>query len=284
MKPTLTRRRPAARSASTIRHAASGVAVSGFSHSTGLPAAMHASTNGSCVNTGEATTTASTSSAAISSRPSAYMAAAPSARPQAVRVGDGHELRPGHLRRQPPRVDAAHQPRADDPDARHPGPDGDLLAERERLREHDLVAAPELARVVPAHRALVGQQAHVLQRDRDELGAVDRLAGHLAPAHAPGHPRAHQARRGGERLAVVLVDHLDQQVLVLARDLSALEVTHPRALVVLLVPHAHRIARACAAGRRAGAPPSTRPAATCRARRATAAAACRPARRPSPRG
>ena len=38
-----------------------------------------------------------------------------------VRIGDGHELRPGHVRRQPPRVDAAHQPRADDPDARHPG-------------------------------------------------------------------------------------------------------------------------------------------------------------------
>src|SRR3954465_4374056 len=35
--------------------------------------------------------------------------------------------------------------------------DGDLAAEREGLDQLDLVAAPELARVVPAHRALVGQ-------------------------------------------------------------------------------------------------------------------------------
>jgi hypothetical protein len=44
MKPTCTSRRPTAASASTTRRAASAVLASGFSHSTGLPAARHART------------------------------------------------------------------------------------------------------------------------------------------------------------------------------------------------------------------------------------------------
>src|SRR4051812_28857378 len=114
--------------------------------------------------------------------------------------------------------------------------DEDLAAQHERLGELDVVARPELPGVVPAHRALVAQQTHVLQRDRDQLGAVDRLARDLAAAQAARGPRAGEARCGRERLAVVLVDRLDQPVLVLARDRPALQAPHPRALAVALVP------------------------------------------------
>ena len=78
MKPTVTRRRPVAASASTIRSAAAAETASGFSHSTGLPAFRQASVNGSCVAAGEATTTASTAGSAISSSPSAWVIGTPS--------------------------------------------------------------------------------------------------------------------------------------------------------------------------------------------------------------
>ena len=63
---------PEPRSASTIRSAAAAEVASGFSHSTGLPASRQASTYGSWVAAGEATTTASTAGSAISSSPSAW--------------------------------------------------------------------------------------------------------------------------------------------------------------------------------------------------------------------
>ena len=121
MKPTVTSRRPAATSASmTCRHA-SAVVASGFSHSTGLPAAMHASTNSSCVGSKEATITASTSGSAIracgsaNARPPPSAAAAGGAR----RVGVGHrrDVRAVDGRRQRAHVVGAHHPRADDADA-----------------------------------------------------------------------------------------------------------------------------------------------------------------------
>ena len=129
----------------------------------------------------------------------------------------------------------------------------------------------------------LGQQAHVLVGRGDELGAVDGLQRGLAAAEAAGQPLAREARRRGERAAVEALDRLHQPVLVLALEL-ALELAHPGALAVALVPRADGVARAGAAGRRAGARRSTRRAASGRARRATAAAGGRRARRPCRRG
>src|SRR5215210_3407361 len=84
MKPRLTSRRPPAVSAAMTRRHASALVASGFSHRTGLPASMQASTNSSWLGSNEATTTASTAGSAISAwgsaitpAPSASRAAAP---------------------------------------------------------------------------------------------------------------------------------------------------------------------------------------------------------------
>jgi hypothetical protein len=71
MNPTWISRRPLATSASSTRRQASMVGASGFSHSTGLSAARQARVNSSWVGPGEAISTASTRSSAISSWPSA---------------------------------------------------------------------------------------------------------------------------------------------------------------------------------------------------------------------
>src|ERR1700754_1222210 len=75
MKPTMTIRRPAATSASTIRAQASSVVASGFSQKTCLPASMQARTYSSCVGPQDVTTTASTSGSAMRSCPLACSAA-----------------------------------------------------------------------------------------------------------------------------------------------------------------------------------------------------------------
>ena len=71
--------------------------ASGFSHRTGLPAAMQASTNSSWVVSNEATTTASTAGSAISACGSAIARAppVPGGRGGARRigVGDGGDVR-----------------------------------------------------------------------------------------------------------------------------------------------------------------------------------------------
>ena len=85
MKPTCTSRRPWAISASRMRRHASCVVASGFSQSTGLPAAMQASTYSSWVAPQEATTTASTASSRIRAWPVAC-ALAPSTRPATSRA------------------------------------------------------------------------------------------------------------------------------------------------------------------------------------------------------
>src|SRR3954452_9031637 len=79
MKPRLTSRLPAATSASMMCRHAAAVVASGFSHSTGLPGSMQASTNASWVASTEATTTRSTSGSAISASGSAIARPPPSA-------------------------------------------------------------------------------------------------------------------------------------------------------------------------------------------------------------
>src|SRR3954452_1995641 len=110
-----------------------------------------------------------------------------------------------------------------------------LAAERERRHELDPVAAPEPARVVPRRRPAAGQQAHVLVRRGDELGAVHRLERRGAP-EAPVAPLAREAEGRGERAAVEARDRLHEAVLVAALEVAALERAHPRALAVALVP------------------------------------------------
>src|SRR4051794_3018566 len=66
MNPTCTSRRPPSASASATARLAAAVVASGFSHSTGLPASMQASTKSACVASEEAISTASTSSERIS--------------------------------------------------------------------------------------------------------------------------------------------------------------------------------------------------------------------------
>ena len=121
MKPRLTKRRPAATSASITRRQASAVVASGFSHRTGLPAAMHAITNSSCVVSNDATTTASTSGSAISACGSAIARAPRLARGRVrageIRVGDGGDVRALHGRGERRDVGRAHHPRPDDADA-----------------------------------------------------------------------------------------------------------------------------------------------------------------------
>src|SRR6478735_4106452 len=72
MKPTVTRRRPPACSASMMRSAAAAVGVSGFSQKTGLPAPIAARTSTSCAGPKLQIMTASTSSDAMSDAESAY--------------------------------------------------------------------------------------------------------------------------------------------------------------------------------------------------------------------
>src|SRR4029453_3507929 len=93
----------------------------------------------------------------------------------------------------------------------------DLAPEAERRDQLPIVAAPEPARGVPAPGGGGRQQRHVLVGRGHQLGAVDRLAGRLAP-QPPVEPLADQAKRGGERLAVEAVDHLHEPVLVVALD------------------------------------------------------------------
>lgn len=71
MKPTWTRRRPSSVSRRYTAAAVVASVVSGFSHSTGLPASRQARTCSSCAVPGLAITTASTSSAAIAASGSA---------------------------------------------------------------------------------------------------------------------------------------------------------------------------------------------------------------------
>ena len=148
----------------------------------------------------------------------------------------------------------------------------------------EAVAAPEAPGVVPAGRSLAREQAHVLVGGGDQLGAVDRLDRLLrAPAHAPGGPLARQPQAGREGVAVVALDDLHQPVLVLALDRS-LKRAHPPTLPVALLPRRHGVAELGAVAPRAGARPSTRRAGSGPARRATAAAADRRARRPCQHG
>ncbi len=108
MKPSVTSRRPAATSASITRRHASAVVASGFSHSTGLPAAMQASTNSSWVVSNEATITRSTASSAISACGSANGAAAAERRgrlrARGIGVGDRRDVRAVDRRRERPHV------------------------------------------------------------------------------------------------------------------------------------------------------------------------------------
>ena len=66
MNPTMTSRRPSATSASRTWTHSAVVGASGFSHRTGLPAAMQARVNAACVSAIDAISTASTSSDSIS--------------------------------------------------------------------------------------------------------------------------------------------------------------------------------------------------------------------------
>src|SRR4051794_22733016 len=85
---------------------------------------------------------------------------------------------------------------------------GHLTTELERRRQVDAIPAPEAARVVPARRAVSGEEAHVLVGRGHELGAVDRLECGRAAPDAAGEPAAEEARRGGEGAAVEARDHL----------------------------------------------------------------------------
>ena len=70
MNPTCTSRRPAATSAATTSRHSPESGESGFSQSTGLPAATAASVSPACVASGLATSTASTSPRPIAASPS----------------------------------------------------------------------------------------------------------------------------------------------------------------------------------------------------------------------
>ncbi len=69
MKPTMTRRLPCLTSASRIASHSGVVGASGFSHITGLPAAIEASVYSACVSPIEQTRTASTRSLLMSEMP-----------------------------------------------------------------------------------------------------------------------------------------------------------------------------------------------------------------------
>ena len=121
MNPSVTSRRPAAASASITRRHASAVVASGFSHSTGLPAAMQASTNSSWVASNDATTTRSTASSAISACGSAKARPPPSSAAAEARAGSASATAatraPLDRLGERPHVVGAHHPRADDADA-----------------------------------------------------------------------------------------------------------------------------------------------------------------------
>src|SRR3954470_9818561 len=86
MKPTWTRRRPAACSASTIRRQSSASVARGFSQKTGLPAAIAASTCSAWVGPHDVTRTASTSGCPIRSAPEATARAPARAATSAARA------------------------------------------------------------------------------------------------------------------------------------------------------------------------------------------------------
>jgi hypothetical protein len=94
-----------------------------------------------------------------------------------------------------------------------------------------VVAAPELAGVVPVGRLLRVEQAHAPERDRQQLGAVDALTRGLL-AEAALDPPAGEAGDLRERPPVVHLDDPQQLVLHLLGDVTA-ELAHVRLLPVL---------------------------------------------------
>ena len=120
MKPTWTRRRPKATSASITRSAAASEVTSGFSQKTGLAAAMQARSCSSWAGPQEQITTACTWSEAISasgvSKTSAPAGAAAVARARSMSA-DADDLDPGKHLGEAADVVLADHPRPDDADA-----------------------------------------------------------------------------------------------------------------------------------------------------------------------
>ena len=112
------------------------------------------------------------------------------------------------------------------------------------------VPAPEPAGVVPVRRHVVAQDAHGLERGRDDLGAVgvlgaEPLALGLAPcevavATAQPAPGERQVRR--ERDAVEPGDRPQQGVLLLAADVGR-QLAQPGALAVAALPRRDGLAQ-----------------------------------------
>ena len=140
---------------------------------------------------------------------------------------------------------------------------GDLAAEGERWRRARCGRRSRTARgrtSSPGRR--LGQQPHVLVGRGDQLGAVDRLQRRRPAADATGRATAGRAPsvvgngRPSKR-SIVSISRSSWW-----RSIVALELPHPGALPVALVPRRDGVARAGAAGRRAGARRSRRRAAT----------------------
>jgi uridine kinase len=104
--------------------------------------------------------------------------------------------------------------------------------------EFETVAAPEPAGVVPVRRAFVAEQAHPLEGDRHEFGAVD-----VGERHAVAHPPLSQCRPATtgtrEGSTAVLGDDGQRCVLHLGRRLDV-DLPEPRLLAVAVRPHADR--------------------------------------------
>src|SRR3954451_20079612 len=235
MKLRLTSRLPAATSASMMCRHAAAVVASGFSHSTGLPAAMQASTNSSWVASKEATTTRSTSGSAISASGSGIArpppsAAAASARaasasataatcapsPVAVRVRTwSRPIIPAPMTPTPTLIAASHRRR----EVHVPAVVGRVLRLLRPAAGDDLAACVELDPLRPVD-VLVAEQRRLPaaervegHRDRDRDVDADHPDLDLALEVPRGLPGGGEDRRPvGVRVGVDEVDRLAQRL------------------------------------------------------------------------
>ena len=164
------------------------------------------------------------------------------------------------------------------------GPTATSLASGQPSADGEVVAAPERARVVPGRASVVAQHAHLDVAARDDLGAERRLRRDPPPALATrdvGVTTAQPARaepdHARERDTVEPRDRTEHPVLLGAADLRLSWRRQASWSYSICQRRPRRAGRG--AGRRGGAHRSTRPAASCRARRGRSAAA---GRRPPP--
>src|SRR6478735_3716631 len=127
--------------------------------------------------------------------------------------------------------------------------DRDLLAEAPARGDRQVVAAPELARVVPGRAPVVAEDAHLDVAAGHDLGAERRLRGDALTALAPwdvgvaaAEPPGAQPGQAGEGDPVEPSDGSQHPVLLGLADLRV-ELADPGVLVVLDLPPRHGLAQ-----------------------------------------